>query len=185
LQKQSGLREMHGDRMHQRFLGGVVWNVHQSAISKCYWLPDTVDVLNVIVTKDTVQQRLDNILSLLQEAHAHSVSVLTTAHTTFDEHRSSAMYSAAISQAFRCQLAAILHHYDEVSGSIRSLYVNVKQQQQLVICCCRILFEYFHSDYLSSLSVIFLQIFPSKCRHKTSLTFHELCQSFQYFGPKF
>ncbi len=185
LQKQSGLRGVHDDCMHQSFLGGVVWNVHQSAISKCYWLPDTVDVLNVIVPKDTVQQRLDNILSLFQEAHAHSVSVLITSRTSFDRHRSSAMFSAAISQAFRCQLAAILHHYDEFSGSIRSLYVNVKQQQKLVICCCCILFEYFHSDYLSALLIIFLQIFPSKCRHKTSITFHEFCQSFRYFGPKF
>jgi hypothetical protein len=180
LQKQSGLRGV-----HQSYLGGVVWNVHQSAISKYYWLPDTVDVLNVIVPKITVQQRLDNILSLLQEAHAHSVSVLITSRTSFEKHRSSAMFSAAISQAFRCQFAAILHHYDEFSDSIRSLYVNVQQQQKLIICFCGILLEYFHSNYSSTLSIIFLQIFPSKCRHKNSITFHEFYKSLRYFGPKF
>ena len=109
-----------------------MWNAHQNAASKCYWIPDNVDVLNVIIVKDIVEQRLGNILSLLKEAYTNAVSAVFISNSLFEKHHQSTqcartMYSAAISQVLRCQFAAIFQHYDAFSGCISSLYVIVTQ----------------------------------------------------------
>jgi hypothetical protein len=112
--------------------------MHKIASSKYCWLPDSVDVLNVVVVKDFVQPRLDSILSLLKEAHAHIFSDFTISNVSCNKQNPSAQskrtaYSAAIAHTFRCQLASILQHYDEFSGCISSLYVILSDTSNFVL----------------------------------------------------
>jgi hypothetical protein len=159
MQKKSGLRELYDNRLHQSCLGGVVWNAHQSAASKCYWIPDNVDVLNVIIVKDIVEQRLGNILSLLREAYTNAVSAVFISNSSFDKHHQSTlcartMYSAAISQVFRCQFAAIFHHYDAFSGCISSMYVIVRQHWRAFWNIWRYQINTFSADGSQKMSIL-------------------------------
>ncbi len=125
LQQKSGLREPFNQRS-KSCVGGVVWNMHQSASLNCFWMPDAVDVLNVILVKDTVRRRLDILHCFSKDAYENYISafdapVHASKHTSIIDE--SMKYSSVISQASRSHLAAISHHYDEFSGQIISMYV--------------------------------------------------------------
>jgi hypothetical protein len=134
LQQTSGLREAYGIGENKYGLGGVVWVMYQSASSKWCWLPDAVDILNIVMVEDSFQDRLKNICAFLRESFKNTVSVLNTSNDFLENEQTSvsseSSYSVDMSQATRCQFAAICHHYDLFSGSITSLFVSMQQQQQ-------------------------------------------------------
>ncbi len=89
-------------------------------------MPDAVDVLNVVLVKDTVRRRLDILHCFSKDAYENYISafdapVHASKHTLIIDE--SMKYSSVISQASRSHLAAISHHYDEFSGQIISMYV--------------------------------------------------------------
>jgi hypothetical protein len=125
LQQNSGLREPFNQHS-KSCIGGVVWNVHQSASLKCFWMPDAVDVLNVVLVKDTVRRRLDILLLFLKDAYENSISAFgapnhASKRTSITDE--SMKHSSVISQASLSHLAAVSHHYDQFSCQIVSMYV--------------------------------------------------------------
>jgi hypothetical protein len=133
LQQSSGVREAFGSNKNRVF-GGVVWAQYQSTSSKGCWLPDAVDILNIVVVKSFFKERLSSICALLRESFKCNVSVLNMSNDFFEKESASVMtsenpnsYPVAVSAATRCQFAAICQHYDLFSGCIISLLVSIQQ----------------------------------------------------------
>jgi hypothetical protein len=171
LQKHSGLRESYNSRSKSS-IGGVVWNMHQSTSKKCHWVPDAVDVLNVVMVKDIVRHRLGKIDAFLKEAHENAVLILGISdHANKHDPMSdeSLKYNAAVLQASHHQLTAISHHYDSFSDYIISMYV---------ICFLTVL--------LICVSLILpAQRFPPICELGIAGALYELREGIQYLEPRF
>jgi hypothetical protein len=120
----SGLRGRDHE-LNSRRLGGVVWTLHQNASSHSIWLPDTVDVLNIIIVKKAVQERSDHIGALLRQSYRIAVSIAASDCIVEDDHiiGNHQSFVVSLAQASRCHFSAIYRHYDAFSNSIVSLLV--------------------------------------------------------------